>query len=132
MMDLGFGTSQVLPIVYECLANNAKLILIEQPELHLHPSAQGELANVFAYASKNQNQLLVETHSVAIIERTRHLIRKGEISSKDATIIFVGKDDKKGSYIKQIDFLPDGTFSDPWPEDDFFGEHERTSLSDWW
>ena len=54
----GFGTSQVLPIVFELMANKNRLILIEQPELHLHPSAQAEIAELFLDQSRIKTNLL--------------------------------------------------------------------------
>ena len=68
LVDVGFGTSQVLPIVFELMANKNRLILIEQPELHLSPHLQAEIAELFLDSIKNKNQLVVETHST-LIER---------------------------------------------------------------
>ena len=89
LVDVGFGTSQVLPIVFELMANKNRLILIEQPELHLHPSAQAEIAELFLDSIKNKNQLVVETHSATLIERIRRLIRNGTFDPEDATIIYI-------------------------------------------
>jgi len=133
LVDVGFGTSQVLPIVFELMAQKNRLMLIEQPELHLHPSAQAELGELFNDSIKSGNQLIVETHSVTLIERIRKLIRKGELSNKDVRIIYVQNQESSGSSIcKQIGFLSDGDFDTAWPEKDFFGEREAEALSDWW
>lgn len=133
LVDVGFGTSQVLPIVFELMAQENRLMLIEQPELHLHPSAQAELGELFNDSIKSGNQLIVETHSVTLIERIRKLIRKGELSNKDVRIIYVQNQESSGSSIcKQIGFLSDGDFDTAWPEKDFFGEREAEALSDWW
>ena len=107
LVDVGFGTSQVLPIVFELMANKNRLILIEQPELHLHPSAQAEIAELFLDSIKNKNQLVVETHSATLIERIRRLIRNGTFDPEDATIIYIQEGGSKtdGSVCKQIGFL---------------------------
>ena len=133
LVDVGFGTSQVLPIVFELMAQKNRLMLIEQPELHLHPSAQAELGELFNDSIKFGNQLIVETHSVTLIERIRKLIRTGELSNKDVRIIYVQNEGNSGSSIcKQIGFLSNGDFDTAWPEKDFFGEREAEALSDWW
>ena len=132
LADVGFGTSQVLPIIFELMAQEDRLILIEQPELHLHPSAQAEIGGLLNDSIKRDNQLFVETHSVVLIERIRRLIRTGELSNDDVRIIYVQGDDSGASECKQIGFLSDGDFDQAWPEKDFFGEREAETLSDWW
>ena len=132
LVDVGFGTSQVLPIVFELMAQTHRLILIEQPELHLHPSAQAEIGGLLNDSIKRGNQLFVETHSVVLIERIRRLIRTGKLSNDDVRIIYVQGDDSGASECKQIGFLSNGDFDQAWPEKDFFGEREAETLSDWW
>ena len=83
MVDVGFGTSQVLPVIFELMAHRQKIIVIEQPELHLHPSAQAELGSLLKDSILRDNQLFIETHSINLIERLRRLMRKGELNSKD-------------------------------------------------
>lgn len=73
---LGFGISQVLPIIAQCvLAEPGSLLVIEQPELHLHPRAQADLADVFIACTKKHNfRLLVETHSEHLLLRMQRRI----------------------------------------------------------
>lgn len=133
LVDVGFGTSQVLPIVFELMAQENRLILIEQPELHLHPSAQAEIGDLLVDSIKRKNQLIVETHSVTLIERIRRLIREGKLDHKDVNVIYIQDNPQKHcSECKQIGFLSDGDFNAAWPEKDFFGEREAEALSDWW
>jgi AAA15 family ATPase/GTPase len=69
--NLGFGTSQILPIIFQLLlySNSYNLVIIDEPEIHLHPSAQSKLADfLFQMAALNKN-LIIETHSEYIIDR---------------------------------------------------------------
>ena len=64
LIDVGYGVSQVLPIVTELLRpNGAKQFLFQQPEVHLHPSAQASLGSLFCTVAASGRQLIVETHS---------------------------------------------------------------------
>lgn len=130
LVDVGFGTSQVLPVIFELMAHRKKIIVIEQPELHLHPSAQAELGNLLKDSILRDNQLFIETHSINLIERLRRLMRKGELNSKDVRLIYVNKDRDGDSHCTQIGFLSDGSLDSPWPEKDFFGERKNEVMSD--
>lgn len=132
LVDVGFGTSQVLPVVFDLMAHKEELILIEQPELHLHPSAQAELGDLLVDSVNQDNQLIVETHSVTLIERIRRLIRSGKIHNEDVGIIYVKQDGKsKEATCEQIGFLENSEFDKAWPEDAFFAEREIEAYSDW-
>jgi predicted ATPase len=72
---MGFGASQVLPIIVQCVkANQGGLVIIEQPELHLHPRAQAELADLFIAMARNGTSFLIETHSEHLLLRLRRRI----------------------------------------------------------
>lgn len=75
LKDVGFGTAQVLPVVIQSvLAPKDTLVIIEQPELHLHPSAQAVLADLFIKKSREGVRFLVETHSEHILLRLQRRI----------------------------------------------------------
>ncbi len=77
--DVGFGLSQVLPIVLEAvLAKEGSLIIVEQPELHLHPGAQTELGDLFITASKRKVRFLIETHSEHLWLRIQRRVIESE------------------------------------------------------
>lgn len=79
--DVGYGVSQVLPVVMQLLLSKQNLITIEQPELHIHPRLQANLAELFIWSAENlENWLIVETHSEHIILRLQKLQRE---KSKD-------------------------------------------------
>lgn len=127
--DVGFGISQLIPILAACLGSKGKLICIEQPEIHIHPGLQAELADLFIESALNRgNQLLVETHSEHVILRLLRRIRdhskktkgKRTITPQDVAVLYVDSD-SNGCFIKEIPITPDGEFATPWPHG-FFTE----------
>src|SRR5690606_31440045 len=94
--DVGFGVSQVLPVIVECFyAAPNSTIVIEQPELHLHPRVQAYLANLFVEAirarenGRDRNvQILVESHSEHFIYRLQRLIAEEVVSPADIALYF--------------------------------------------
>ncbi len=76
LSDIGFGASQVIPILVESLLTNEhSIVIIEQPELHLHPEAQAMLADLFIECTTTQgSRFLIETHSEHILLRLRRRI----------------------------------------------------------
>ncbi len=64
LIDVGYGVSQVLPVITEILREGeAPMFLLQQPEVHLHPSAQAALGSLFSGIASRTRQLIVETHS---------------------------------------------------------------------
>lgn len=78
--ELGAGTSQVVPIVVQGLAApKGSVVLVEQPELHLHPALQGRLTDFFLHCSQERDvSFVVETHSEHIINRARLRVAEGD------------------------------------------------------
>jgi predicted ATPase len=77
--NVGFGVSYVLPIIVIILsAKPDSLIMIENPEAHLHPKSQSKLAELMALAAQNGVQILIETHSDHIINGTLVAVKKYE------------------------------------------------------
>jgi hypothetical protein len=75
LRDVGFGAAQVLPvIVHSVLTRPGTLIIIEQPELHLHPRAQAKLGNLFVKSVSNNSYFFIETHSEHLLLRLRRWI----------------------------------------------------------
>lgn len=92
LTNVGVGVSQVLPVVITVLlASPGATILLEQPELHLHPRVQSRLCDFFLAASRQGKQVIVETHSEHIIERLRLRVvqdRTNTINSESAIYFF--------------------------------------------
>ena len=79
LIDVGYGVSQVLPILVDCaLASDGTTFLVQQPEVHLHPRAQAELGTYFgALAAKQSKRFIIETHSDYLVDRLRSLVASG-------------------------------------------------------
>jgi predicted ATPase len=89
LRDAGFGWSQVLPIVLECaLAEEGTIIIIEQPELHLHPRAQAQLSDLFTRTANRGVRLIIETHSENLLLG----LQKAIASTKSGITQEVGQD----------------------------------------
>lgn len=125
--DVGFGYSQILPIILRGLLSPANsLIILEQPEIHLHPSSCANLADLFLEFTNNNKRILVETHSAELINRLRLRVIENEKLSKKINIAFInspGPEIQTGSSLTQINLQSDGML-DEWP-DGFCDESEK-------
>ena len=140
LIDVGYGISQILPIIAQVLVENEKkqvyyvdtastddLILVEQPELHLHPAAQSELARLFVEGAMVGNKkMLIETHSEHFIRKLQVLIADKEckITNSDVAIYYVEKGPDGSAYINEMKIMPNGKFEKKWPEGFFDKAHE--------
>ena len=91
LIDVGYGVSQALPLVTELLrTDGAKQFLLQQPEVHLHPSAQAALGTLFCEVAASGRQLVVETHSDHLMNRIRMDVRDGttELKPEDVLILY--------------------------------------------
>ena len=133
--DVGVGLSQVEPIltaleqaiatktrskgVASRIGLRAKTLLIQQPELHLHPKMQSDLMNVFVEAvstPESRIQIIAETHSENMILRLQRKIREGEISIDQVCVLYAEKDpDGEGNRISRLELDSDGQFISSWP-----------------
>ena len=98
LIDVGYGVSQVLPVIFEILRarrlKTAPLLLLQQPEVHLHPSAQAALGSLFCQSASQQSQLVVETHSDHLLDRVRMDVRDRAttLHPDDVSILFFERD----------------------------------------
>jgi len=90
IVDVGYGVSQILPLLVDpLLAERNSTFLLQQPEVHLHPRGQAQLANFLARIAKQRGtRFLVETHSDYFISRLQMAVRSGEISASDVNIAY--------------------------------------------
>jgi predicted ATPase len=119
--DVGFGLSQVLPVLVLCYyVKEGSILLLEQPELHLHPLAQSWLADVFIEVVKNLNvQLIVESHSEHFLRRLQRRIAEEKISV-DKTALYFCRMQNSSSTTEKLDVDMFGDIRN-WPKD-FFGD----------
>ncbi|MCH7813990.1 MAG: DUF3696 domain-containing protein [Planctomycetes bacterium] len=124
--DVGFGVSQVLPVLVLCYyAPEGSTLLFEQPEIHLHPSVQCGLADVFIDVAKNRNmQIIVESHSEHLLTRLLRRIAEGEGADRGTTIeqvaLYFCEAGGAGSTLTPLDVDLLGKVRN-WPRD-FFGD----------
>ncbi|WP_452221912.1 AAA family ATPase [Lacinutrix salivirga] len=122
LRDVGEGMSQVLPLVVSAFTDDEDEILtiLEQPELHLHPAAHGNLAQLFADSTKKtKNKFLIETHSNNFVLRIRRLIAQKDLNNNDVALYSVEYDSVNNtSILKKIDILENGDVS-YWPTNVF-------------
>ena len=106
-LNVGFGLTYSLPIIVAILkANPNDLIIIENPESHLHPKAQSKLAELFALASSIGIQLIIETHSDHILNGIRVATKKGLINSEQTKIYYLSKEENKLGIINLNNMIP--------------------------
>lgn len=129
--NLGVGFSQMIPFVSSALSSENRLIAIEQPELHVHPALQTELADLFIQSAKERgNRFLIETHSEHLILRILRRIRetndntlpegKTSLRPEDVAVLYV-QPGENGSEVIELPVTVDGDFAAPWPGG-FFAE----------
>lgn len=125
--DVGFGVSQVLPAVVQAFyCAERSIVWMEQPEIHLHPQVQAELADVFISAVRAYEggrprnvQLIIETHSEHLLNRLQRRIAE-EAISPDEVAIYFAKATAKGAELEALAVNEYGDITN-WP-DNFFGD----------
>jgi AAA15 family ATPase/GTPase len=117
IVDVGQGMNQALPLVVRANVTDRRdsMVILEQPELHLHPAAHGDLMELFAKSAKHNNQtFIIETHSENMLLRLRRLIVENDFGlTKDDVIIYWLEDAEfKGQSLMEITIDEDGVLSD--------------------
>ena len=110
LVDMGYGISQALPILTEMLRpDGPTMFLLQQPEVHLHPSAQAALGSLFCKMATAGKQIIVETHSEYIVDRIRMDVRDGatELTPNDVSVLYFERSDQSVT-IHSISFDDDG------------------------
>lgn len=135
LTDVGFGISQLLPILIAgFMGTSDSMTIIEQPEIHLHPRLQAELADLFMEIIKTANSrsqektkrvLLVETHSEYILKRIRRRIAEHKLSVSDVAIYFVNprtSESGNTASLYKVNIGSNGNIN--WPKDFYMTEFE--------
>jgi predicted ATPase len=129
LADLGFGASQVLPLIVQSLvAPTGALTIAEQPEVHLNPRLQSVLAELFVDMAASNHRVVVETHSEHLFLAVRRLIASGHISHERVAVYFVERDEQK-STIREISLNENGGIAGKqWPRG-FFDDALKESMA---
>ena len=131
MIDVGYGVSQALPIITELLRPEASsMSLLQQPEVHLHPSVQAALGSLFCSIAGPDRQLVVETHSDYLVNRVRMDVRDGktDLKPEDVSILYFERGES-GVEIHSIRMDNLGNVLDaPTSYGEFFMEETRRSI----
>lgn len=117
LTSVGVGVSQILPVILLCLlAEPGTLLVLEQPELHLHPRLEQKLADFLLACARSGRQLVIETHSEHIVNRLRYRIARDPTTSTHELIqlVFAENHDGVTSY-REPKINPYGGIGDDWP-----------------
>ena len=144
LTDVGAGISQVIPVIGTACVHNELWILIEQPELHLHPRVQCQLADLFIAKCKDhlsmgnfnsRNVFFVETHSEHLVLRMLRRVRETSagiikadspfgLKPEDLSVFCFESNKENGAQIHRMEITEDGDFNQAWPNG-FFPERLR-------
>jgi predicted ATPase len=121
LRDVGIGISQVLPVLtIAFFAPPGSTILLEEPEIHLHPLAQSVLAELFVEVARDRHvQFIVETHSEHLFRRMQTLVAREDLSTDDCELYFVEKEGGLAQ-LRRLELDAYGRVTN-WP-DRFFGD----------
>jgi hypothetical protein len=124
--DVGFGVSQVLPVLVALLAARpGQLVYLEQPEIHLHPLAQRRLGGILASAAKRGVRVVMESHSALLVREIQTLVAKGELPADLVKLHWFKRNPSDGiTELFTADLDKNGAYGD-WPED--FDENHLAS-----
>lgn len=125
-----YGASYVLPIILGCLLHSEsgyKKVIIENPEAHLHPSAQSKLGKFLAKMAYAGVQIIIETHSDHIINGIRIAIKNKEISNDDVIFNSFSKGKELGENFVEEIYIDENGRLNKWPEG-FFDQYEKDMM----
>lgn len=123
--NVGFGLSYVLPILVSVLSSKpGSLLLLENPEAHLHPSGQAQIGRFLALAASQGVQIIVESHSDHILNGIRVAVKEGDLAPDQVNLLFFTGDVIEGKFTHfietpkidrngKLDYRPEGFF-DEW------------------
>lgn len=121
LTDVGFGISQILPVLTLCsFAPEGSTIILEQPDIHLHPAIQAGLADVFIDVIKNRGvQIILESHSEHLLRRLQRRIAEEQLVPTDVALYFTQIENGE-SKLEQLKVDAYGSINN-WPQN-FFGD----------
>ena len=112
-VNVGFGVPYVLPVIITLLtATDASLILIENPESHLHPKGQTAMAELISRAAAYGAQIICESHSDHIINGVRVAVKEKAINKRDVSVVYFSKDSDMNTIGTNISIDDEGNLDD--------------------
>lgn len=113
LADVGCGTSQILPIIVQSiLSEKNSMVIVEEPETHLHPKVQADFASFLVNLMKSETKFLIETHSEYFVERLRTCVMLNPSLADSIIIYYVEQNkDEKQSKITPIKINSKGQYS---------------------
>jgi hypothetical protein len=136
-VEVGIGISQIVPVIVSAVFMKSGIVIIEQPELHIHPAFQVALGDLFIAESKGKDiAFLLETHSEHLMLRLLRRIRettedslpqgRWPLKPEDIAVYYV-ETSSNGASISRLNIDDEGEFEDEWPKG-FFDEREEELL----
>lgn len=125
-LNVGFGITYVLPIIVSILKSKPNdLLIIENPESHLHPAGQSKIAELCAIACSRGVQIIVETHSDHFLNGVRVAVKKDILKHEDSQVYYFKKEnDALETKVVSLNIDGDGNINDNWPKG-FFDEYRN-------
>ncbi|AWA05909.1 DUF3696 domain-containing protein [Aeromonas hydrophila] len=117
--NVGFGLSYVLPVVTAILgATKGDLLIIENPESHLHPAGQSLMGRLCAIAANNGVQLIIESHSDHFLNGIRVAVKQKVVAATDVKVFFLKRDAHNSIHASEVMYpnIDDEGRIDCWPE----------------
>ena len=116
LCQMGFGLSQILPIIVQgLLLNRGETLIVEDPDVHMHPLVQALLVDFFIDLVEHGRRVIVETHSDHLVTRLRRRLAENMISKDIVNLSFV-VNEGRGSEYRFINMKQDGSFVDRLPK----------------
>lgn len=115
LSDVGYGVSQLIPILIRLCLYDDKMIMIEEPETNLHPALQSKLADFLVSCMNKNKRIIIETHSEFLIRKLQYLVAKKEVKSEDCVIYYFNADEnvsENEAKIKKIKITDEGNLTD--------------------
>lgn len=123
-MNVGFGLTQILPIIISCLtANKDELLIIENPEVHLHPKGQALMGEFLAEVANTGIQIIIETHSDHVLNGIRRAVKSKKALNSDIAFYFFNNRAFNDSQVISPQIDENGRI-DHWPNG-FFDQFDK-------
>jgi predicted ATPase len=121
--NIGFGIIYTLPVIVAALLSPpGSLLIVENPEAHLHPASQSRIGRFLARGAAAGVQVIIETHSDHVLNGIRRAVRGGVMTSEEVSLLFFSNS-SGGAQVSNLQIYPSGGI-DPWPEG-FFDQMEK-------